>query len=110
MTETLALPSEGYRKLAQGAAERGMTVEALLQAFSELVVAPGRPTKRDRQRTERIDDLLDRFRAGQLKAADRQELDQLIGDDYRAANARADRLIAAKGRRARNGSPAGKSQ
>jgi hypothetical protein len=108
MSETLSLPSEVYRKLAQGAAERGMTIESLLQAVSELVVVPDRPTERDRHRSDRIDNLLDRFRAGQLKAEDRRELDQLIGADYQAANARADGLIAAKERGARNGRPAGK--
>ena len=103
MTETLSLPSDVYRKLAQGATERGMTIESLLRADSELVVVPDRPTEQERQRSDRLDKLLDRFRAGQLKAEDRQELDQLIGEDYRAANARADKLIAAKKRRAQNG-------
>ncbi len=115
MTQTLNLPSEVYRKLARGAAERGMTIELLLTFVSELVAVPDRPTEQDRQRNDRIERLLDRFRAGQLNAQDGAELDQLIAADYHAANARADRLIEAKQHRARakgsklNGTaPAGK--
>jgi hypothetical protein len=102
MTQTLSLPSEVYRKLAQAAAERGMTVESLLAAVSDLVVRD-QPTEQDRQRSDRIDKLLDRFRSGHLNEADRQALDQLIQADYHAANTGADCLIGAKQRRARNG-------
>lgn len=103
MTQTLTLLGEVYRKLAQGAAERGMTIETLLTFVSELVVAPNRPTEQDRQRNERIEKLLDRFRAGKLSAQDGAELDQLIAGDYEAANFRADHLIQAKQRRTRGG-------
>jgi hypothetical protein len=101
MTQTLTLPGEVYRKLAQGAAERGMSVESLLTFVSELVVTPERPTEQDQQRSDCIERLLDRFRAGQLSAQDTAELDQLIAADYQAANSRADRLIQAKQRPAR---------
>ena len=103
MTQTLTLPGQVYRKLAQGAAERAMTVETLLAAISELVVLPDQPTDEDRQRSKRIENLLHRFRAGQVTAHDRRELDQLIDADYQAANARADELIRSKERRPRNG-------
>jgi len=108
MTQTLDLPGEVYRKLAHGAAERGMTIESLLTFLSELVAVPDRPTEQDRQRSDRIESLLDLFREGQLNAQDAAELDQLIAADYQAANARADRLIEAKqyrvhGRRATGG-------
>jgi hypothetical protein len=96
MNQTLQLPGEVYRKLAQGASERGMTIEALLAAVSELVVLPAQLTEQDRQRSERVEKLLDRFRTGQLNADGRAELDQLIETDYQSANARADRLIGAK--------------
>ena len=103
MTQTLTLPGEVYRKLARGAAERGMTIESLLTIVSELVVVPEQPTEQDRQRCDRIARLLDRFRAGQLDEQDRAELDRLIAADYQAANVRADRLIQAKQRAARGG-------
>jgi hypothetical protein len=64
---------------------------------------PEQPTIQDRERSDQIDNLLDRLRAGPLKAADCRALDQLIGADYDAANARADRLVGAKARRGRNG-------
>jgi hypothetical protein len=105
MNQTLQLPGEVYRKLAQGAAERGMTIDALLAAVSELVVLPAQPTEQDRQRSERIDKLLDRFRSGHLNPDDRAELDQLIDADYQSANARADLLIGAKQGRTGNGLP-----
>lgn len=107
MSQTLTLPGDIYSKLAQGAAERGMTIESLLAFVSELVVVPDRPTEQDQQRFDRMDRLFDRYRTGQLSAEDGAELDQLIAADYRAANERADRLIAAKSRTARTGKSAG---
>ena len=80
-----------------------MTVETLLAALSELVALPDQPTDEGRQRSDRIENLLDRFRARQLTAHDRRDLDELIDADYQAANARADELIRAKERRPRNG-------
>lgn len=102
MSQTLTLPSMVYRKLARRAAERGMTVEALVTRFADVVALPDQPSKRDRQRSARIGRLLDRFRTGELDADDREELDALIGLDYEEANARADRLIA-KRNKGRNG-------
>jgi hypothetical protein len=96
MSQSLTLPGQVCRKLAQGAAERGMTVETLLTALSELVVLPVKPTAEDRQRSERIEALLDRFRAAKLMGQDPRTLDQLIDADYQAANTRADRLVRAK--------------
>ena len=87
MRQTLTLPGEVYRKLAKGAAEREMTVESLLTVVSDLVVVPDQPTKLDRQRSQRIEKLLDRFRAGPLTADDRADLDRLIALDYQQANA-----------------------
>jgi hypothetical protein len=107
MTKTLTLSGEVYRKLARGAAARGMTIESLLAFVSELVVVPDRPTEQDRQRNDRIEKLLDRFRAGQLNAQDGAELDQLIAADYQTANLRADRLIQAKQRPAPGGRATG---
>lgn len=98
MTETLELPRDVYRKLAQGAAERGMTIQSLLTAVSELVVLPEQPTQRARQRSKHIDKLLGQFREGRLEAKGRRILDHLIEGDYQAANTRADRLISAKQR------------
>jgi hypothetical protein len=98
MSQTLTLPSEVYRKFAQGAAERGMTIEALLRALAELVSLPGQPTEQDRQRSERIEELLQRLRSGTLAPDDRAMLDELISADYEAANTRADQLIRAKDR------------
>jgi hypothetical protein len=103
MNQILELPSDVYRKLAEGAARRGMTIESLLVAVSDLVVLPDQPTDQERQRCRLIDKLLDRMRAGRLAAKDREQLDQLIDADYQAANARADRLIAAKLGRKENG-------
>jgi len=103
MSQTLTLPGEVYRKLAQGAAERGMTIGSLLAVVSELVALPESATEADRRRSARIETLLQRSRAGRLGAGDRLELDRLIDTDYQAATARADRLIRAKERRARNG-------
>jgi hypothetical protein len=108
MDQTLSLPGDVYRKLANGAARRGMTVESLLAAVSELVALPEQASEQDRRRTARIEKLFDRFRTGRLSANDRAELDQLIDADYRAATERADRLIRGKRRRARNGRPDGK--
>src|SRR5438552_5057730 len=85
MTQALRLPGEVYRKLSQGAAERGMTIESLLTAVSELVAKPG-----TRQRSRRIERLFARFRAGRLSAEARAELDNLIGADYQQANMMAD--------------------
>ena len=102
MTQTLTLPSEVYRKLAKGAAERGMTIESLLTAVSELITLPNQPTERDRERSECIEELLERFRSGQLNTQDRKKLDDLIKVDYEAANARAEQLISAKQSQAGN--------
>ena len=110
MTQTLTLSGKVYRKLLLGAAERGMTIESLLTIFSDLVILPDQPSEGDRARSRRIDSLLDRFRAGQLNAEDRRNLDALIDADYQAANARADSLIGAKQRRSRNGQRAGKKR
>ena len=96
MSQTLTVPDELYLKLTRGAAERGLTVESLLAFVSELIVLPDRPTKRDRERIRRIERLLARYRSGPLTEKDRAELDELIDADYQQANARADRLIAAK--------------
>jgi hypothetical protein len=98
MSETLRLPGEVYQKLAQGAANRGMTIESLLEAVSELVVLPEQPRAADRRRSARIEKRLDHFRAGRLSADDRAELDGLIDADYQEATVRADRLIRAKQR------------
>ena len=92
MSQTLTLPGDIYSKLAQGAAERGMTIESLLAFVSDLVVVPDRPTEQDQQRVDRMDRLLDRYRTGKLSAEDGAELNQLIAADYQAANVRADRL------------------
>jgi hypothetical protein len=101
MTQTLTLPGDVYRKLVRGAADRGMTIETLLTVVSELVVVPDQPTDQDRERSDRIERLLDRYRTGHVTSQDRVELDHLIETDYEAANARADRLISAKRRRTR---------
>jgi energy-coupling factor transporter ATP-binding protein EcfA2 len=96
MSQSLTLPDELFNKLAHGAAQRGLTIEALLAFVSDLVVLPDRPTAQDRQRQRRIERLLAKYQAGSLTALDRAELDRLIDADYQEANARADRLIAAK--------------
>lgn len=93
MSQTVTVSSEVYRKLAKGAAERGMTVQSLLAAVSDLIASPRRPTKSDRHRSERIEKLFDRFRAGQVTAGDREDLGRLIDADYQEANVRADRMI-----------------
>jgi hypothetical protein len=103
MTQTLSLSVELYRKLAQGAAERGMTIESLLAVVSNLVAVPSGPTPQDRRRSRRIETLLERSRNGKLTVEDRRDLDALIEADYQAATALADELIRAKQRRSRNG-------
>jgi hypothetical protein len=108
MHQILSLPGDVYRKLAKGAARRGMTVESLLAAVSELVALPEQVDDRDRRRAVRIEKLLDRSRSGKLSSNDGTELDQLIDADYRAANERADRLIKAKRRKTQNGQSRGK--
>jgi hypothetical protein len=108
MHQTLSLPGDVYRKLADGAAQRGMTIESLLVAVSELVALPDQAGEQDRRRTARIEKLFDRFRSGQLSANDRAELDRLIDADYRAATERADRRISGKPRRPRHARPNGK--
>jgi len=95
MSQTLTLPDELYNKLTRGAADRGLTIESLLTVVSDMIVLPDRPTKRDRERTRRIERLLAKYAAGPLTERDRAELDQLIDVDYQDATARADRLIAA---------------
>jgi hypothetical protein len=96
MSQSLTLPDELFNKLADGAAQRGLTIEALLAFVSDLVVLPDRPTAQNRQRQRRIERLLAKYQAGPLTALDRTELDRLIDADYQEANARADRLIATK--------------
>jgi hypothetical protein len=96
MSQSLTLPDELFNKLAHGAAQRGLTVEGLLAVVSELVVLPERPTRRDQQRSRRIERLFGRYRSGTLAAEDRAELDRLIDADYQEAIARADHLLAAK--------------
>jgi hypothetical protein len=96
MSRNLTLPDELFNKLARGAAQRDLSVEALLAFVSELVVLPDQPTAHDRKRYDRIERLFAKYRAGPLTAPDRTELDRLIDADYQEANARADRLIAAK--------------
>jgi hypothetical protein len=94
MSQSLKLPDELYNKLAKGAMQRGLTIEALLTFVSELVVLPERPTPRDRERQNRVELLLAKYRSGPLSAQDRAELDRLIDEDYSEAIARADQLIA----------------
>jgi hypothetical protein len=96
MSQSLTLPDELFNKLAHGAAQRDLTIEALLTVISDLVVRPDQPTARDRERVQCIERLFARYRTGSLSAKDRAELDRLIDADYRDASARADRLIAAK--------------
>jgi hypothetical protein len=96
MSQSLTLPDELYDKLARGAAVHGLTVEELLTFVSELVVVPNQPTEHDRQRSRRIERLLDKYRTGSLTEQDRAKLDQLIDTDYQEAIKRADGLIAAK--------------
>jgi hypothetical protein len=96
MSQTLTLPDELYRKLAQGAAERGLAIETLLDIVSELLVPPQGPSDRDRQRNTRIEHLLARYRKGSLNERDRGEVARLIDAEYEDALRRADRLISAK--------------
>jgi hypothetical protein len=96
MSQSLTLPDELFDKLARGAAQRGLTMEALLAFVSDLVVMPDQPTERDRQRSRHIERLLAKYRAGSLTEQDRADLDQLIDADYQEAIARADRVIAAQ--------------
>ena len=96
MSQTLTLPDELYRKLAQGAADRGLAIETLLDFVSELLVAPERPTEHDRQRSARIEQLLDQYRKGTLKECDRAEVARLIDADFENAVRRAGELIAIK--------------
>src|SRR5947209_4922315 len=95
MSQTLTLPDELYVKLERGAAERGLTIESLLAFVSDIVLLPSRPTPQDRQRSQCIERLLNKYGAGGLTEQDRAELDRLIDMDYQEASARADRLIAA---------------
>ena len=96
MSQTLTLPDELYVKLAQGAAERGLTIESLLACVSDLVTPPKQPTQRDRERSLLIEQLFAKHSEGDLTDQDRAELWQLLDVDYQEANARADRLIPAK--------------
>jgi hypothetical protein len=96
MSRSLTLPDELFDKLAQGASQRGLTIEALLAFVSELVRLPERPTERDHERSRHIERLLARYRAGPLTEQDRADLEHLIDADYQDAIARADRLIAVK--------------
>jgi hypothetical protein len=99
MSQTLTLPDEIYVKLAHGAEQRGLTIEALLAFISEAVATPDHASERDQERNRRIEGLLAKYRAGPLTHEDRAELEALIDGDYRAAIARADRLIAARKKR-----------
>ncbi len=63
MSQTLTLPDELYVRLAKGAAQRGLTIESLLAFVSEIVLLPSRPTARDRQRSECIERLFEKYRA-----------------------------------------------
>jgi hypothetical protein len=99
MSQTITLPDPLFHKLVRGADQRGLTVEALLAVLSELVVLPERPTKRDRERSRRIEQFFDRYRTGRLSEQDRAALDQLIDSDYQEAIAQADRRIAGKSTR-----------
>ncbi|HWY87199.1 MAG TPA: hypothetical protein VNX28_10765 [Gemmataceae bacterium] len=96
MSHTLTLPDELYRKLAQGAPDRGLAIETLLDFVSELLIPAERPTERDRERTRRIEHLLARYRKGSLKERDRAEAARLIDADYEDTIRRADGLISAK--------------
>jgi hypothetical protein len=96
MSQSLALPDELFNKLAHGAAQRGLTIEELLTFVSDLVVLPDPPTAQDRQRQRRIGRLLAKYQAGPLTARDRAVVDRMIDADYQEANARADRLFAAR--------------
>jgi hypothetical protein len=98
MAQTLALSTDVYRKLAHGAAKRGITIESLVEELSDFVAPTDNLTKLDRQRIERIEELFDRFRDGPLNGKDQKELEELIAADYDAAYARAEKLIQAKGR------------
>ena len=93
MSRSLRLPDELFNKLAQGAAQRGLTIEALLGFVSELVATPDQPTERDRERSRGIERLLAKYRAGPLTHEDRADLDRLIDLDYREAVARADEEV-----------------
>jgi ABC-type iron transport system FetAB ATPase subunit len=104
MSRQLTLPDALFEKLEQGAAQRGLTIATLLDFISELILMPEQPTACDYQRSRRIEQLLDRYRAGPLAEQDRAELDALIDTDFQEAIARADRRIAAKQR----ATPAGK--
>jgi hypothetical protein len=96
MSQNLTLPDTVFDKLAQGAAQRGMTMPQLLAFLLESVSLPERPTARDRRRSRRIEQLLDRYRTRPLSEQERETLGQLIDTDYQEALARSDRLIAAK--------------
>lgn len=100
MTQTLTLPSAVYRKLAFGAAKRGITIELLVEELSNFVALPDVPTRLNRQRIERIEELFDRYRDGPLNAKESKELESLIAEDYDAAYARGEKLIQTKRGRA----------
>src|SRR5713226_3752255 len=106
MSQTLTLPDDLYNKLAHGAEQRGLTIEALLAFVSEAVATPEHASERDQERSRRIEGLLAKHRAGPLAQEDRVELETLIDADYREAIARADRLIAARKKRDRGAIPA----
>src|ERR1043165_3946386 len=96
MSHQLTLPDELYSKLAQGAAQRGLSVESLLGVFSELVAVPRPGNAADRKRSATITRLMEKFCAGPLTRQDRAELDRLIGEDYSSANSNPDKIMAAK--------------
>src|SRR5258708_37595110 len=96
MSRSTTVADELFDKLAQGASQRGMTIESLLAFVSELAPLQKRPTERDQERRRNIERLLAKYRAGPLTVQDRADLDHLIDADYQDAIARADQLIAAK--------------
>jgi hypothetical protein len=96
MSHTLTLPDELYVKLAEGAAERGLTIESLLAFVSELVSQPDRRKLKDGERSRSIERLFAKYSAAGLTEQELARLDRLIGLDYDQANVRADRLISAK--------------
>jgi hypothetical protein len=98
MSQTLKLPDELYLKLAQGAEQRGVTIESLLTIVSE-AIARERAPESAHNRSRRIESLLTQRRTDSLTQKQRAELEELIDADYREAIVRADRLIAARPKR-----------
>ena len=59
---TLNIPDELYFRLAQGAADRGLSIESLLTFVSEAMFIPDKATARDQARARVADLLLKRAR------------------------------------------------